>query len=139
MCIMEYVYDVQCTTLNSTYEVNMESLFVFSTYLVLSNFLVLYLLSYLLVLSTCLVLFTCNSSLYFGFHINFILIYIFQLNCTFFHLMNNQMNIFVKLICPRKFQQTDRVQSTAPVQIQQEDLLHLMIYVWSHALLWWTP
>ena len=110
MCIMENVYDVQCTTLNSTSEVNMESLFVFSTYLVLSTFLVLYLLSYLLVLSTCLVLFTCNSSLYFGFHINFILIYIFQLNCTFFHLMNNQMNIFIKLLCTRKFQQIDRVQ-----------------------------
>ena len=80
MCIMENVYDVQCTTLNSTSEVNMESLFVFSTYLVLSTFLVLYLLSYLLVLSTCLVLVTCNSSLYFGFHINFMLKYIFQLN-----------------------------------------------------------
>ena len=110
MCIMEYVYDVQCTTLNSTSEVNMESLFVFSTYLVLSTFLVLYLLSYLLVLSTCLVLVTCNSSLYFGFHINFMLKYIFQLNCTFFHLMNNQMNIFIKLLCTRKFQQIDRVQ-----------------------------
>ena len=116
----------------------MESLFVFSTYLVLSNFLVLYLLSYLLVLSTCLVLFTCNSSLYFGFHINFILIYIFQLNCTFFHLMNNQMNIFIKLLCPRNFQQTDRVQPNAHVKIQHEDLLQVANGGWdvwmNHAL-----
>ena len=111
--------------MNRPHEVDMESLFVFSTYLVLSNFLVLYLLSYLLVLSTCLVLFTCNSSLYFGFHINFILIYIFQLNCTFFHLMNNQMNIFIKLLCPRNFQQTDRVQPNAHVKIQHEDLLQV--------------
>ena len=34
--------------------------------------------------------------------------------------MNNQMNIFIKLLCPRKFQQTDRVQPTAHVQIQHE-------------------
>ena len=33
------------------------------------------------------------------------------------------MNIFIKLLCPRKFQQTDRVQPTAHVQIQHEDPL----------------
>ena len=61
-----------------------------------------------------------------------------ELDCTFFHLMNNQMNIFIKLICPRKFQQTDRVQPTAPAQIQQEDLLQVTNGGWgvwmSHAL-----
>ena len=60
------------------------------------------------------------------------------LDCTLFHLMNNQMNIFIKLLCTRKFQQTDRVQPTAPVQIQQEDLLQVTNGGWgvwmSHAL-----
>ena len=41
------------------------------------------------------------------------------------------MNIFIKLLCPRKFQQTDRVQPTAPVQIQHEDLLQVTNGVWA--------
>ena len=34
-------------------------------------------------------------------------------------------NIFIKILCHRKFQQTDRVQLAAPVQLQHED--HLQV------------
>ena len=45
------------------------------------------------------------------------------LNCTFYTWMNNHMNFFIKILSPRKFQQTDCVQLATPVQLQHEDLL----------------
>ena len=77
-------------------------------------------------------LFICNHSIK-----NSLLIYIWPLSNSNIHcvsketllyilpLVNNQMNIIIKIICPRKFQQTDRVQLAAPVQLQHED--HLQV------------
>ena len=80
-------------------------------------------------------LFICNHSIK-----NSLLIYIWPLSNSNIHcvsketllyilpLVNNQMNIIIKIICPRKFQQTDRVQLAAPVQLQHED--HLQVFRW---------